>query len=199
MNNAIFMYIGDSLISQKEYKINSDVITLSDDIDRGLKKLDQDDFIFTFISKRLNITLGRFIGKNLMVLNNRIYTYLLDENKLIEDGSFPVTFQKYGDALLLHAAEKFDIDLSLSWMVGDVLDEIEAGNSAGCRTVLIDNGHEREWKLNENRIPDLVAKNVEEAANLILVADEILLPKGIGKVLEMRSENKLAWKWFNQN
>ena len=32
-------------------------------------------------------------------------------------------------------------------MVGDILDDVEAGRRAGCRTVLVDNGGETEWVL----------------------------------------------------
>jgi D-glycero-D-manno-heptose 1,7-bisphosphate phosphatase len=39
--------------------------------------------------------------------------------------------------LLLRAAVEMDIDLHASWMVGDGLNDIQAGNAAGCRTVLL--------------------------------------------------------------
>ena len=38
--------------------------------------------------------------------------------------------------LLERAAREQDIDLSASWMIGDILDDIEAGRRAGCRTIL---------------------------------------------------------------
>ena len=40
--------------------------------------------------------------------------------------------------LLLMAAEKYSIDLSNSFMIGDRWRDIEAGKSAGCTTILID-------------------------------------------------------------
>ena len=52
-------------------------------------------------------------------------------------------------------------------MVGDILHDVEAGRRAGCRTVLIDNGNETEWKMNELRKPDLVAPDLYVAAQLI--------------------------------
>lgn len=79
--------------------------------------------------------------------------------------------------MILRAAEELDIDLSQSWMAGDILNDVEAGNRAGCRTVIIDNGNETEWEINEKRVPDLIAKNINEAADLILIAEDILLPK----------------------
>jgi D-glycero-D-manno-heptose 1,7-bisphosphate phosphatase len=44
--------------------------------------------------------------------------------------------------LLLHAADAFDIELSLSLMVGDSWRDVEAGRRAGCRTFLVDPGRE---------------------------------------------------------
>lgn len=41
--------------------------------------------------------------------------------------------------MLLAAAEEHGIDLAKSWMVGDGLNDIQAGRAAGCRTVLVTN------------------------------------------------------------
>jgi phosphoglycolate phosphatase-like HAD superfamily hydrolase len=53
-------------------------------------------------------------------------------------------------------------------MVGDILDDIEAGRAAGCRTVLLDNGNETEWELTAERVPHYVARNLAQAAARIL-------------------------------
>lgn len=73
--------------------------------------------------------------------------------------------------LLMQAACELNVDLCRSWMVGDVLDDVETGRSAGCRTVLLTSGHETEWDMTPMRWPDLIADNVLEAAHLIMVAD----------------------------
>lgn len=70
--------------------------------------------------------------------------------------------------MLLRAALDHDIDLGNSWMVGDILDDIEAGRRAGCRTVLIDNGGETEWYVSADRQPDFTAGDLYEAAEWIL-------------------------------
>ena len=61
-----------------------------------------------------------------------------------------------------------------SWLIGDSLDEIEAGVRAGCRTVLLDDGREREWRLSELRLPHHVADGLGEAALLILEDEHVL-------------------------
>ena len=40
--------------------------------------------------------------------------------------------------LILQAAEKYDIDLSQSWMVGDRWKDIAAGKAAGLKTIFVD-------------------------------------------------------------
>src|SRR3546814_9805807 len=62
--------------------------------------------------------------------------------------------RKPADGLLRRAAEDLGVPLSEAWMVGDILDDVEAGNRAGCRTVLIDNGDETEWRLPAMRWPN---------------------------------------------
>ena len=70
--------------------------------------------------------------------------------------------------MLIKAAGDFGIDLSQSWMIGDILHDVEAGNAAGCRSILIDNGNETEWHMTGRRQPDFIAGSVLDAAHYIL-------------------------------
>lgn len=42
--------------------------------------------------------------------------------------------------MLLKASKDFNIDLSVSWMIGDSESDIEAGIAAECKSVLISEG-----------------------------------------------------------
>jgi phosphoglycolate phosphatase-like HAD superfamily hydrolase len=55
-------------------------------------------------------------------------------------------------------------------MVGDILDDIEAGRRARCRTILIDNGNETEWDVRGERRPEAVAHDLLAAAQIILAS-----------------------------
>jgi D-glycero-D-manno-heptose 1,7-bisphosphate phosphatase len=59
-------------------------------------------------------------------------------------------------------------------MVGDILDDIEAGRRAGCTTILVDNGNETEWQLTSRRIPHHRVTRLDEAARLIVSARNAL-------------------------
>ncbi len=72
--------------------------------------------------------------------------------------------------MLLNAARERGIDPTRSWMVGDILDDIEAGNRAGCRTALVDLGTEA-LPERDVRWPDLVASTTAEALEQIALAE----------------------------
>jgi len=67
--------------------------------------------------------------------------------------------------MLLQAAQDLDIDLTKSLMVGDSNVDVNAGKTAGCKTVFVKN------ELNGPRLllcsPDMVVKDVRELLTLI--------------------------------
>ena len=69
--------------------------------------------------------------------------------------------------MLLRAAAELGIDRHRSWYIGDILDDVEAGRRAGCRTILIDPGGETEWILTLERLPHHIADNLADAARII--------------------------------
>lgn len=67
-------------------------------------------------------------------------------------GSFCLC-RKPSPGMLIRAAADWNINLRQSWMVGDILNDTEAGNKAGCRTILLDQGNETEWLPGKKREP----------------------------------------------
>jgi len=70
--------------------------------------------------------------------------------------------------MLLHAARDHALNLHESWMIGDILFDMEAGNRAGCRTILIDNGQETKWDLHAFNTPSFRVPSLTAAADTIL-------------------------------
>ena len=71
--------------------------------------------------------------------------------------------------LILKAAEKHDIDLANSWMIGDGVTDIKAGQNAGCKTILIGRMKCELCNLleDENAKPDFIASNLYKASFII--------------------------------
>jgi len=84
--------------------------------------------------------------------------------------------RKPAPGLLWQAARAEGIDLARSWFIGDILNDVEAGNRAGCRTILLNNGHETEWVASPLRVPWAVAPDLDAAARIICdTVDDALL------------------------
>ena len=68
--------------------------------------------------------------------------------------------------LLLKAAKEHNINLSKSWMIGDGIWDIAAGNAAGCKTILIGRMKCDLCKLldDENIKPDYIKANLYKAS-----------------------------------
>lgn len=72
--------------------------------------------------------------------------------------------RKPAPGLLLAAARAHRLHLQSSWMIGDILDDVEAGHTAGCRSILVNCGGETQWRFTPSRIPDAIVPNLEQAA-----------------------------------
>lgn len=66
--------------------------------------------------------------------------------------------------LILDAAERWDIDVKSSYMVGDRWRDIEAGKAAGCTTVFVD----RQYEESLRSPPDFTVSSLVEAVPLLL-------------------------------
>jgi D-glycero-D-manno-heptose 1,7-bisphosphate phosphatase len=63
-------------------------------------------------------------------------------------------------------------------MIGDILNDVEAGNRAGCRTILINNGNETVWKSGPFRRPGYIVSTLPDAATYILHEENIVYTSG---------------------
>jgi D-glycero-D-manno-heptose 1,7-bisphosphate phosphatase len=89
---------------------------------------------------------------------------------VVPDYSLTCTCRKPMPGMLQVAAREHDIDLSASWLIGDILNDVEAGNRAGCRSILLDMGSETEWLRGPHRTPEYVANDLLDAASYIMRA-----------------------------
>jgi D-glycero-D-manno-heptose 1,7-bisphosphate phosphatase len=58
-------------------------------------------------------------------------------------------------------------------MIGDILDDVEAGNRAGCQTILVDLGTEM-CPDHPGRWPHMIARSTADALRYIAVAEDLL-------------------------
>jgi D,D-heptose 1,7-bisphosphate phosphatase len=159
-------------------------ITLRSGAGAALRLLSQLDYRFFVVSSESRIAHGYVDEKAMEPLAHRLGDLLFRERQNL-DGFYYCPHHPAGSVarykvscfcrkpqpgLLLKAAMEHEIDLPASWMIGASLHDIEAGNRAGCRTLLIDNGNETEWRLGPRRIPTRIVPDLYAAA--LMVASE---------------------------
>jgi D,D-heptose 1,7-bisphosphate phosphatase len=187
---AIFLDKDGTLIDDVPYNVDPALVRLAPGVAEGLPRLHALGFRFVVVSNQSGVARGIFPERALAAVRDRLHR-LLAEIGVPLDGWYYCPHHPAGSlneyarecacrkprpGLLFAAALELGIALEESWMIGDILDDIEAGRRASCRTLLIDNGNETEWKRSPLRWPHLVARDMADAAAQI-VAHERFCPK----------------------
>lgn len=181
MNKAIFIDKDGTLIHDVPYNVNPGLITLQPGALEALRFLQLQGYLIVIISNQPGVAHGFFKESELETVKETI-AGLLQQGGIelagfyycphSPNGNVPkyttsCSCRKPRPGLILKAARELNIDKSRSWMIGDILHDIEAGKRAGCRTILLNNGNETEWQINEFRTPDKMVTGLIEAARFI--------------------------------
>ena len=182
MRRAVFLDKDGTLIDNVPYNVNPLCVTLARDAGRALRALKEHGFLLVVVSNQPGVALARFSLQSLGRVERRIQELLAPSAVEIDAFYYcphlpqapnvryavRCLCRKPQPGLLRQAAREWQIDLTQSWLVGDILDDVEAGNRAGCRTVLVHNGNETEWRLGEHRQPHYLVNTLYQAARFIL-------------------------------
>jgi D-glycero-D-manno-heptose 1,7-bisphosphate phosphatase len=134
------------------------------------------------ISNQSGVARGMFSEEDVQAVNARMDELLTAENPTAvvdrhefcpfhPDGTVDV-YAKESDrrkpkpGMIQSSAEKLALDLSRSWVIGDAARDIEAGKSAGCRTILFNDAKLKKSPAAEQPLkvePDYVVTTLAEA------------------------------------
>jgi D-glycero-D-manno-heptose 1,7-bisphosphate phosphatase len=114
------------------------------DAPAGLEELRQRGFILIVVTNQPDVARGRQSRENVGQMHGALRRALPIDDILacFHDDSDNCACRKPRPGLLIEAQRKYGIDMSRSFLIGDRWKDIDAGNSAGCRTVLIDYGYD---------------------------------------------------------
>jgi D-glycero-D-manno-heptose 1,7-bisphosphate phosphatase len=176
MRPTIFLDKDGTLLDDVPYNVDPARMRLAPGAAEGLFRLSQLTAPLVVVSNQCGVAEGRFDETALHVVGDRLAAMFADCGATLagfywcphaRDAEQACPCRKPAPGLLIRAAADLSLDLSRSWMVGDILDDVEAGHRAGCRTVLIDNGNETEWRAGPKREPDFVVRTLADAADTI--------------------------------
>lgn len=181
MNKAIFIDKDGTLIHDIPYNVDVSLIEFTDGAAEALQLWKEQGYLIVIISNQSGIARNYFTEEDIAGVKEFIKLQLALHHIAL-DGFYYCPHHPQGinrkyaiecdcrkpaAGLILKAAKDLNVDIASSWMIGDILHDVEAGKRAGCRTVLINNGNETEWLYNQYRTPDYEASDLKDAAGFI--------------------------------
>ena len=192
---VVFLDKDGTLIEDVPYNVDPAKVFLAQGAVEGLARLNDAGYRLAVVSNQSGVARGYFEEDALTAIEDRLRELFGDigvplagffycphhpEGTVVRY-SVACECRKPAPGMILKASSQLAADPRACWMVGDILDDIEAGRRAGCRTILIDNGHETEWRNGPWRTPHFMVRDLAEAAEQIVAAD-----------LRMTSDNCLS-------
>ena len=163
------------------------------DVPRAIRLLNDLGFVVVIASNQPGIAKSHFEPELIPKIERKMRTALRPAGARIDAAYYclhhpEATVKKYrsncgcrkpAPGLLIQAAKDLNLSLSDSYMIGDGLTDIEAGNAAGCATIFIGR-----WKAEYEQFvnpadlrPDFIARDLLEAAELIQANTTSMGPK----------------------
>ena len=184
---AVFLDKDGTLVPDIPYNCEPSRMSLTPGTGEALRQLASEGFQLVVVSNQSGVARGMFPQSALAPVARRLEQLCADEGVELAGIYFcthlpeaPVAQYRVAcgcrkplPGLLLKAARELDLDLRRSWMVGDILNDVEAGNAAGCRTVLLDNGNETEWQVDRERMPHHIVHDLREAAAVVTAVERL--------------------------
>ena len=172
---AVFFDKDGTLVFDVPYNASPERIRYCPGADAAIASLHQAGFALFVVTNQPGIAMGFFDRAALADVEAALGDRFAHNGAELagfyfcpHDGSTSCNCRKPAPGMLETARREHNIDLSCSWLIGDILNDIEAGNRAGCRSILIDNGNETVWLPGPMRQPYYKAANLEDAAHFIL-------------------------------
>lgn len=177
---AVFLDRDGTLVHPRHYPSRPEDLRLYRGIGPELRALRRMGFRLVVITNQSGVARGLFTMADLDRMHAHLRACLAAEGATLDaiyycphhpDGVVPELALHCGcrkpePGMLLRAADELRLSLADSWLVGDILDDVEAGHRAGCRSILVDLATESPPRAPERR-PDYVTRDTRHALRLI--------------------------------
>jgi D-glycero-D-manno-heptose 1,7-bisphosphate phosphatase len=181
---AIFLDRDGTLVEARHFPSTPDELSLFDGLASDLAGVQGFGYRLVVITNQSGIARGLFSPAALEIMHDYLRQQLQQSGAVLDaiyhcphhpegivpEFSITCDCRKPAPGMLLRATQELDIEPARSWFIGDILDDVEAGNRAGCRTILVDLGTESEPE-EESRQPTFVARDSRHAIAIVRTVD----------------------------
>ena len=163
---CLFIDKDGTLVENVPYNVDPALLRFMPGAGEALARLQAAGLALVIVTNQSGLARGRFTRAEFARLQQVLLQRLQDEFGVSIDGvevcphgpdseGRPACLcRKPAPGMLIRAAHRHGLDLKRSWMVGDTLDDVEAGHRAGAGGLLLDTGGETVWRRSPLREPD---------------------------------------------
>jgi D-glycero-D-manno-heptose 1,7-bisphosphate phosphatase len=137
---------------------------LNDGVRQTTRKLRDYGFRIIVVSNQPDLARGEITKGVLALMTQRMRWELPIDDVYIcpHDDHHQCSCRKPKPGMLIQSAEKWDIDLPSSFMIGDTWKDMEAGKAAGCRTIILNAPYNQDVQC------DFRVKSLSESVDIII-------------------------------
>ncbi|MEC7875217.1 MAG: HAD family hydrolase [Pseudomonadota bacterium] len=151
---------------------------------KAIHQLNQSEYLTVVVTNQSVIARGKCTEAGMEAINNRLQLLIAEEGGYIdqiyycphypdkkipggrEDLKIICDCRKPQPGLIMRAAKDLNIDLNLSWLVGNMPSDIEAASRAGVRSILLENHGVFDNQLSVSTVAKCI--DLKDAVRLIL-------------------------------
>ncbi len=160
---------------EKHYLSNPDDIQLLPGVGEGVRRLREAELPVVVVTNQSGIARGYFTEDTLRKIHHRLLVDLAHYNTTLDAiyycgaaGDSDDPDRKPNPGMALKAAEKFNADLTKSFMVGDKPADIQLGKNVGAKTILVKTGYGEAYDTGKHPAPDAICETFADATAQIL-------------------------------
>lgn len=175
---AVFLDRDGTINEEVEYLRDPALLRLLPGAVEALRLLNRREIPVFVVTNQAGVGRGYFTSADVEAVHERLNRILADRGVHVHGIDFcphhpddACSCRKPKPGMLMRAAREHGFDLQRCFMVGDKLSDVEAGQNAGCRTVLVLTGYgeaESRRGLASGLMPDHIAPDLEGAARWIV-------------------------------
>ncbi len=181
---GIFLDRDGTLIAERHYLKDIKQVELLPEVIQGLKLLKQTKLPIYLVTNQAGVAHGYFTEETVTEINQYLVNFLLQfeislrgvlycphhPKAQLENYRTECPARKPEPGLLNQAATRDGLNLNKSYLIGDKLSDIAAGNQVGCKTVLVLSGYgaSEAHQIGEKTLPRHLALNFFQAADWIV-------------------------------
>ena len=182
---AIFLDRDGTINLFKGLITNPDQIELVSDAEEALRKINESDYMALVVTNQPVVARGDCTEEEVVNINRRLVTLLGQKGVYVDDLSYcphhpdkgyegerpefkiHCNCRKPNTGMIDAFAEKYNIDLEKSWMIGDTYRDIQTGKNAGMKSVLVKSDANPE-KERFDAVEDYYVTSLLEAVNVVM-------------------------------